>query len=986
MGELRNDGAPKGQLLPETLRHADRSIEATLKVTTAGRADSHPRGSMPNPRESFVDRHIGPRQLDIDKMLATVGAASVDELISQTIPDNILDTRLDLPAPLSEREVIVRLEELASKNRVVASLIGLGYHDTITPPVVQRNVLENPAWYTAYTPYQPEISQGRLEALLNFQTMVSDLTGMDVANSSLLDEPTAAAEAMAMCRRLAPSGRNIFYVDDDCHPATIAVVKTRAEAVGVEVRMLSETSDPNEAFVLLVQYPGSSGRIADRRDLVEVFHHAGAHVVVASDLLALSLLTPPGEWGADVVVGSAQRFGVSLGYGGPHAGFIATRESMVRQLPGRLVGVSKDTGGRVAYRLSLQTREQHIRREKATSNVCTAQVLLAVMAALYGCWHGPDGIRAIASEVHRLTNLLAATLIRDGFELVGSTWFDTVTVHTPGQADRIVGQALEAGVNFGRVDQDHVRIALDETTTEEVLAQALQGFGIGEVAPLGPPGIPDEMSRQSEFMTHEVFNRYHSEHEMLRYLRRLSDRDLALDRSMIPLGSCTMKLNATTEMIPITWPAFASIHPYAPTDQAAGYRQLITELSEALAVATGYDAVSLQPNAGSQGEFAGLLVIRGYHRARGEQDRDVCLIPASAHGTNAASAVMAGMRVVVVATDDRGNVDLQDMRAKAAQHADSLAAAMVTYPSTHGVFEEGIRELCDIVHEYGGQVYIDGANLNALVGLARPADIGADVGHLNLHKTFTIPHGGGGPGVGPVGVKKHLAPFLPNHPLDSEAGPETGVGPISGAPYGSAGVLPIPYAYMLLMGADGLRRASRVAILSANYLARRLGPHFPVLYAGAGGRVAHECILDLRPMTKRTGITAEDVAKRLADYGFHAPTLSFPVAGTLMVEPTESESLEELDRFCEAMIAIAEEVARVESGEWSREDNPLVNAPHTAHDIAAEDWGHPYSRETAGFPVPSLRLDKYWPPVSRIDGVAGDRNLICACPPLSDYA
>ena len=986
MGEPRNDGAPKGQLLPETLRHADCSIEATLKVTTAGRADSHLRGSMPNPRESFVDRHIGPRQLDIEKMLATVGASSVDDLINQTIPENILDTRLDLPAPMSERDVIARLDELASKNRVVTSLIGLGYHDTITPPVVQRNVLENPAWYTAYTPYQPEISQGRLEALLNFQTMVSDLTGLDIANSSLLDEPTAAAEAMAMCRRRGPSGRNVFYLDDDCHLPTIAVVKTRAEAVGVEVRMLSEGVDPEESFGVLIQYPGSTGQIADHRDLVELFHDAGAHVAVASDLLALSLLTPPGEWSADIAVGSAQRFGVALGYGGPHAGFIATRESMVRQLPGRLVGVSKDSAGRVAYRLALQTREQHIRREKATSNVCTAQVLLAVMAGFYGCWHGPDGIRAIASEVHRLTNMLAASLIGEGLELVGSTWFDTVTVRTPGQADRVVAGALEAGVNIGRVDSDHVRIALDETTTEEVLARALRGFGIEEVAPDGASGIPDEMSRQTEFMTHEVFNRYHSEHEMLRYLRRLADRDLALDRSMIPLGSCTMKLNGTTEMIPITWPAFASIHPYAPPDQAAGYRDLVSELSEALAAATGYDTVSLQPNAGSQGEFAGLLAIRGYHRSRGEGSRDVCLIPASAHGTNAASAVMAGMRVVVVATDERGNVDLEDLRTKAVQHADSLAAAMVTYPSTHGVFEEGIRELCDVVHRYGGQVYIDGANLNALVGLARPADIGADVGHLNLHKTFTIPHGGGGPGVGPVGAKKHLAPFLPNHPLDSGAGPETGVGAISGAPFGSAGVLPIPYAYMLLMGAEGLRRASRVAILSANYLARRLDPYFPVLYAGKGGRVAHECILDLRPMTKRTGITAEDAAKRLADYGFHAPTLSFPVVGTLMVEPTESESLEELDRFCEAMIAIASEAARVESGEWSREDNPLVNAPHTAHDIAAESWDHPYSREVAAFPLTSLRSDKYWAPVSRIDGVEGDRNLMCSCPPLGDYA
>lgn len=941
---------------------------------------------MPNPNERFADRHIGPRPDQIEKMLTTVGAASLDELIDDIIPEAIFNTSLDLPDALSESEVIERLRAYADRNEVVTSLIGLGYHDTITPPVIQRNVLENPAWYTSYTPYQPEIAQGRLEALLNFQTMVSDLTGLEVANSSLLDEPTAAAEAMAMCRRLDKGDRNVFYVDDECHIPTIAVVGTRAAAAGIEIRMVSEGVEPEEAFGILLQYPGASGGINDYSELVDQIHESEGVVAVATDLLALSLLMPPGEWGADIAVGSSQRFGVPLGYGGPHAGFIATRESMVRALPGRLVGATKDAGGRLAYRLALQTREQHIRREKATSNVCTAQVLLAVMAGLYACWHGPDGIRAIASEVHDLTSRLAATLQAHGHTLVEDTWFDTLTVETPHNARPVIANALGVGVNLGWVDDDHVRIALDETTDESVVLAALTGFGIDTLSSQGPAGIPNAQQRGSEFMTHPVFSDHRSEHEMLRYLRRLADRDLALDRSMIPLGSCTMKLNATTEMIPITWPGFASIHPYAPIDQAAGYREMISDLADALCAATGYDAVSLQPNAGSQGELAGLLAIRAYHNARGDEGRDVCLIPSSAHGTNAASAVMAGMRIVVIATDDDGNVNLDDLRAKAEANADSLAAVMVTYPSTHGVFEEGIRELAAIVHDRGGQVYFDGANLNALIGLARPAEIGADVGHLNLHKTFTIPHGGGGPGVGPVGVKAHLAPFLPNHPLDDGAGPETGIGPISGAPFGSAGILAVPYAYLLLMGADGLRDATRVAILSANYVARRLDPYFPILYTGLGGRVAHECIVDLRPMTKASGVTAEDVAKRLADYGFHAPTLAFPVAGTLMIEPTESESLSELDRFCEAMIAIRAEAEKIEIGEWPRGDNPLVNAPHPAADVATDDWAHPYSRDVAAFPANHLGLDKYWPPVSRIDGVGGDRNLICACPPLDAYS
>jgi len=940
---------------------------------------------MPNPRERFADRHIGPNHEDIEKMLAIVGAASLDELVSETVPRAILETTLDLPPAMTEPEVVARLSELAGKNTVLTSLIGLGYHDTITPPVIQRNVLESPSWYTAYTPYQAEISQGRLEALLNFQTMVTDLTGLDIANASLLDEPTAAAEAMTMCRRLDKANRDVFYVDDDCHLPTIEVVKTRARAIGVEVRLLSDGIVPGAGFGALLQYPGSSGEVPDHRDLTATLREDGVTVTVATDLLALALLTPPGEWGADIVVGSAQRFGVPFGYGGPHAGFIATREEMVRVLPGRLVGVSKDRAGNAAYRLALQTREQHIRREKATSNVCTAQVLLAVIAGFYACWHGPEGIREIATEVHRLTSTLARALKDGGSTVVNETWFDTLTVRPLQGADAAIRDALAEGVNLGRVDDDQVRIALDETTTPEILSKVLAALGHGELGSGQDPGIPEHLERESEFLTHPVFNTHRSEHEMLRYLRRLADRDLALDRSMIPLGSCTMKLNATTEMIPITWREFAGLHPYVPNSQAAGYLEMIDELEVYLCAVTGYDAISFQPNAGSQGELAGLLAIRAYHQSRGDDQRNVCLIPASAHGTNAASAVMAGMTVVVVATDAHGNVDLADLSTRASAAGEHLAALMVTYPSTHGVFEEGILELTEIVHANGGQVYVDGANLNAMVGLARPGDLGADIGHLNLHKTFTIPHGGGGPGVGPVGAKSHLAPFLPNHPLNQAAGPSTGIGPVSGAPFGSAGILPIPYAFIRLMSGDGLREASMVAILAANYVARRLDPYFPVLYAGVSGRVAHECILDVRPTTKATGITAEDVAKRLADYGLHAPTLSFPVAGTLMVEPTESESLAELDRFCDAMTSIAEEAGRVEAGEWPRDDNPLVNAPHPADLLIADEWDHPYARSTAAYPLQSLHRDKYWPPVGRVDGPGGDRNLICACPPLEAY-
>jgi len=938
---------------------------------------------MPNPAETFADRHIGPRPADVEKMLATIGAASLDELVSQTVPRSILDRELQLPGALSEIAVVTRLSELAAKNRVIPSLIGLGYYDTITPPVIQRNVLENPAWYTAYTSYQPEISQGRLEALLNFQTMVSDLTGLEVANASLLDEPTAAAEAMAMARRLHRGERDVFYIDPDTHPATKAVMETRAKAVGMTLREIDDTADPDSAFGVLLSYPGSSGAVPDHVGTTAAFRETGAVVVVATDLLALALLKPPGEWGADIAVGSAQRFGVPLGYGGPHAGFIATRESHVRAMPGRLVGVASDRAGSTAYRLALQTREQHIRREKATSNVCTAQVLLAVISGFYACWHGPEGLRAIASEVNRLATTLADSLSDAGFEIVNDSWFDTITVRAPGRARALVADVAEAGINIGLGDDDHFRIAVDEKTDDDLVATLLGALGVGVAGAQGR--IPDSAVRESAYLTHPVFSLYRSEHEMLRYLRRLGDRDLALDRTMIPLGSCTMKLNATTEMIPITWPGFSGIHPYAPTSQAQGYLELIEELERYLAGITGYAAVSLQPNAGSQGELAGLLAIAAYHRSRGEDARDVCLIPASAHGTNAASAVMAGMRVVVIATDESGNIDVADLEEKARSHAGELAALMVTYPSTHGVFETAINEITDIVHRYGGQVYVDGANLNALVGLARPADFGADCGHLNLHKTFTIPHGGGGPGVGPLGVKAHLRPFLPNHPQLGEAGPKTGIGPISGAPFGSAGILPIPYAYIRLMGPEGLKRATLVAILSANYIARRLDPHFPVLYTGEHGRVAHECIVDVRPITKATGIDAEDVAKRLSDYGFHAPTLAFPVANTLMIEPTESESLEELDRFCDAMIAIRAEADRVGDGEWPVDDNPLVNAPHTARDVASDNWDRPYGRELAAFPVDSVRLNKYWPPVGRIDGAAGDRNLVCSCPPLDSY-
>lgn len=954
--------------------------------------DRHPLLDLED-HAGFVRRHVGPDAAERDAMLSALGVASLGELVDRAVPTSIRSREpLALVDGCSETEALERLRAMAVENEVFTSLIGLGYHDTITPPVILRNVVENPAWYTAYTPYQPEISQGRLEALLDFQTMVAELTAMDLANASLLDEGTAAAEAMAMLHRLSGMAGDVFVIDADCLPQTIAVVQTRAEPLGIEVVIGDPAGElPAGAFGLLVQYPGASGRVRDLRPMVDAAHDAGALVAVAADLLSLVVLTPPGEAGADVVVGSAQRFGVPLGFGGPHAGFIAARDDHKRTLPGRLVGVSVDAAGRTAFRLTLQTREQHIRREKATSNICTAQVLLAVVAGLYAVYHGPAGLRRIAERVHRLTAILAAGLRDGGYEIVNPTFFDTITVRVPGRADAVADAARRRRINLRVVDGDTLAIALDETTTRAVVDDVWAAFGVepaGGVDALDamePDGIPGGLRRISPPLTHPVFERYHSETEMLRYLRRLADRDLALDRTMIPLGSCTMKLNATTEMIPITWPEFARVHPFAPIEQAAGYLEMIRGLERMLAEVTGYDAVSLQPNAGSQGEYAGLLAIRAFHASRGEAQRDVCLIPASAHGTNAASAAMAGLRVVVVACDDQGNVDLRDLEAKVVDHGDRLSSLMVTYPSTHGVFEERITEICALVHDHGGQVYLDGANLNALVGLAQPGRFGADVSHLNLHKTFCIPHGGGGPGVGPVAVRSHLAPFLPNHPLRPEAGPATGVGPIAAAPWGSAGILAISWVYLVMMGSRGLLDATEVAILNANYVATRLSGAYPVLYTGRDGLVAHECILDLRPITKETGVTVDDVAKRLIDYGFHAPTMSFPVAGTLMVEPTESEDLGEIDRFVEAMLAIREEIRRVGTGEWPADDNPLRNAPHPAADVVADEWAHPYPRELAAFPVKSLRTDKYWPPVSRIDGAYGDRNVVCACPPVDSY-
>jgi glycine dehydrogenase len=935
----------------------------------------------------FADRHIGPDADAVATMLKTIGVNSLDELADKALPAGILDALsadgiapgLDvLPAAATETEALAELRTMADSNTVAVSMVGQGYFDTLTPSVLRRNILENPAWYTAYTPYQPEISQGRLEALLNFQTMVADLTGLEVANASMLDEGTAAAEAMTLMHRAVRGPSNRLAVDIDVYRQTAAVLATRAEPLGIEIVTadLRDGLPEGDFFGVITQLPGASGCVNDWTDLIANAHDRGALVAVGADLLALTLIASPGDIGADVAFGTTQRFGVPMGFGGPHAGYLAVHAKHARQLPGRLVGVSQDADGANAYRLALQTREQHIRRDKATSNICTAQVLLAVIAAMYASYHGADGLVGIARRVHARAEALAGAL---GDALVHADFFDTVTAKVPGRADAVIAAAKAKGINLWRVDADHVSVSCDEATTDAHVAAVIDAFGLSPAEPL----TVDIASRTSEFLTHPAFTRYRTETEMMRYLRSLSDKDIALDRSMIPLGSCTMKLNAAAEMEPITWPEFARQHPFAPASDAPGLRKLIADLEAWLTGITGYDAVSLQPNAGSQGEYAGLLAIQAYHAERGQSGRDVCLIPSSAHGTNAASAALAGMQVVVVACRENGDVDLDDLRAKVLEYADRLSALMITYPSTHGVYEHDIAEICAAVHDVGGQVYVDGANLNALVGLARPGRFGGDVSHLNLHKTFCIPHGGGGPGVGPVAVRAHLAPYLPGHPLADEL-PDAHT--VSAAPYGSASILPITWAYIRMMGAGGLRAASLTAIASANYIARRLDEYYPVLYTGENGMVAHECILDIRGITKDTGVTVDDIAKRLADYGFHAPTMSFPVAGTLMVEPTESESLAEVDAFCDAMIAIRGEIDKVGAGTWPVDDNPLRGAPHTAESLLVDDWDHPYTREQAAYPLGKGFRPKVWPPVRRIDGAYGDRNLVCSCPPVEAFA
>lgn len=942
-------------------------------------------------RRDFQDRHIGPSGEQIATMLYELGYSDIDSFISDVLPESIKLKDVfgeSLPDPISEPETIAALRKIADENRRFRNLIGLGYHGTFTPPVVLRNVLENPAWYTAYTPYQPEISQGRLEALFAFQTMISDLTGLPIANASMLDEATAGAEAMTLARRSSQKGDEaVLIIDENSHPQTKAVITTRAKPLGlkVEARNLREVEDFSKAFAVLIQYPDTFGALPDIEEVVARIKGADALLIMATDLLALTVIRSPGEWGADIAFGSAQRFGVPIGFGGPHAGFLAVRNGLERGLPGRLVGQSIDKFGDPALRLALQTREQHIRRDKATSNICTAQVLLANIAALYAAWHGPQGLREIAFRTHTLARRFAAALKRSGFELISEVFFDTVSFQAT-NAQALIESAERAGINVRKIENG-ISVAFDETCDDEVVDKLCRTWALGYDRTEVYGGIND--LRNTSYLSHPIFNSYHSETSMLRYLRTLSDRDLALDRTMIPLGSCTMKLNSTTEMEAITWPEFAEIHPFAPAEQSQGTRRLIRELSNWLIDITGYDAVSLQPNAGSQGEFAGLLAIRNYLDARGEAERDICLIPSSAHGTNAASAVMAGMKVVVIACDDEGNVSIDDLKAKISEYANRVAALMITYPSTHGVFEAAISEICALIHDAGGQVYVDGANLNALVGLAKPGKFGADVSHLNLHKTFCIPHGGGGPGVGPVIARRHLAPFLPNHPLDSTAGPATGPGPISAAPFGSALILPISWAYIRMMGAQGLKAASEIAILSANYIAKKLTPHYPILYSGNKGLVAHECIIDLRSITKETGVTVDDIAKRLMDYGFHAPTMSFPVPGTLMIEPTESEDVAELNRFIAAMVKIREEIAEIATGEMPVENSPLRNAPHTIKDLTGE-WNRPYSRERAiapdGIETGLARRGKYWPTVGRIDGAFGDRNLVCACEPIEALA
>ncbi len=956
-----------------------------------------PQSNFLEPNDTFVPRHIGPTEPDIQEMLAALSLPSLEALVEATVPSDIrLQASLTVPAPRGEQDVLAELRGLAEQNHVWRSLIGMGYYDCITPLVIQRNILENPGWYTQYTPYQAEIAQGRLEALVNFQTMVADLTGLPLANASLLDEATAAAEAMTMCAamsRAAGLQRKKFFVSENCHPQTIAVIQTRAEPLGIVLYIGAIKSldlSQGEFFGTLLQYPTTDGYVGDYSEFVTRAHAAGAYVVVATDLLALTLLRPPGEFGADVAVGSSQRFGVPLGFGGPHAAFLATKEEFRRQMPGRIIGVSKDVTGRLAYRLALQTREQHIRREKATSNICTAQVLLAVMAGMYAVYHGPQGLRRIAERIHGLTMVLAEGLRRHGCEVGLEPVFDTLRVPlSQAQADTILNRARQQKINLRRYDDHSLGLSLDEWSSLDEVQQVLALFvghhisaeELQALVQLVDGRYPAALARTSPYLTHPVFHRYHAEHEMLRYIHRLQSRDLSLVHSMIPLGSCTMKLNATAEMLPVTWPEFGRLHPFAPAAQTQGYQALFHQLESWLADMTGFAAVSLQPNAGSQGEYTGLMVIRAYHRHRGETQRDVCLIPVSAHGTNPASASMCGMTVVPVACDQRGNVDLADLEAKATQHRNRLAAMMITYPSTHGVFEEGIRRMCQIVHTHGGQVYMDGANMNAQVGLCRPADLGADVCHLNLHKTFCIPHGGGGPGMGPIGVARHLAPFMPGHPITQLGGPQS-IGPVSAAPYGSPSILTISWVYIALMGREGLTKATQVAILNANYMAKRLEKYYPVLYSGKRGFVAHEFILDLRPLKESSGVEAMDVAKRLMDYGFHAPTVSFPVAGTLMIEPTESEVKAELDRLCEALIAIRAEIQDIAEGRQPRVGNMLKNAPHTALAVTASEWAKPYSREQAAFPAPWVRDNKFWPSVGRIDEAYGDRNLFCTCPPM----
>jgi glycine dehydrogenase len=937
--------------------------------------------------EQFVKRHVGPSVEDQQAMLSLLDCNNLQQLIEQVVPESITNNKpLDLPLQCTESQALKEIRQIANKNKICKSFLGQGYYGTLTPNVILRNILENPAWYTAYTPYQPEISQGRLEALINFQTMVTDLTGLEIANASMLDEGTAAAEAMTLSRRVSKSKSNRFYIDSDCLPQTIDIIDTRAKPLGIEVVIGNPQDCDGDVFGMLLQYPGVSGDIQDHRETIAKVQAQKGIVVMAADILSLVLLESPGSLGADIAIGSTQRFGVPMGFGGPHAAYMATREAYKRNLPGRIVGLSQDAQGNPAYRLALQTREQHIRREKATSNICTAQVLLAVIAGMYAVYHGPKGLADIANRVHMLTTVLANGLNEHNITTVNSSWFDTLTLDTGDNTAAIIGRAEANNINLRQIDDNHLGISLDETTSAEEIVQLWDtiighhNLSIDQIAEQAVQNIPGNMMRTESFLDHETFNSYHSETEMLRYIRKLSDKDIALDRAMIPLGSCTMKLNATAEMLPVTWPEFANIHPFAPADQTLGYQMLIDQLESMLSEITGYDGISLQPNAGSQGEYAGLLAIKSYHESRGDHHRDICLIPSSAHGTNPASAQMCGMKVVVVACDDQGNVDIDDLKQKAEQYSDNLSAIMVTYPSTHGVFEENITELCDIVHQHGGQVYIDGANLNAMVGVCQPGKFGGDVSHLNLHKTFCIPHGGGGPGVGPVCVGEHLAEFLPQDNSATRRG-----GRISAAPFGSASILPITWMYIRMMGYSGLRQATEVAILNANYIAKRLKSKYSILFTGANDRVAHECIVDTRDIKEQTGISVDDIAKRLIDYGFHAPTMSFPVVGTLMIEPTESESKREIDRFCDAMLSIADEVAEVASGEYSLEDNPLAGAPHTAAVATADQWQHSYSRSTAIYPSEFSRANKYWPPVGRLDNVYGDRNLVCSCPSIKDY-